>query len=636
MAIKRLVLEVSAAVQGAIRDLGKVKDSVVELAEATAEVGKRAGSGLTSAFSAVGKGMDQISDAFGKVTEIGRTLVDLSNFAGEREILRAAVSPETLQGLRAASQGLVDDTNLMRIAAVAMRGDMALTQEQMTTLTQAAVALHQQGFGPVPEIVERLAEAMRKGKTGMLDDFGIVVDGAFKVQDAWEAIGKKAREASDEQTNSGDRATRAMVALKRIWDQLKELAGNLAGAILGALAPALERLADTLDWVRDHTIGVVDALRDLVTSQVDAAAGADRLNNPVTVMAEKFADAGISVFKTKQEVVALDFEMEQLAQTIIGMGKTVADFTTEIVITDDEVVKFIEKRRREHDEMIRRRQKAWQDEIRMLGELGQAGKAWADQIEREKDLRDEQIARELQVRDIFRDVALERLELEEQIAAVMRQAQSDRVAGMTAEIQLASRTAEANARQIAQYRSFSGALKSFAEQGKGALQALGDEAGKAFFLLISGQRESIGSLSEIFDTLLEQFGLQMQLEALKSFGMALRDQFWNPAAAAGEWASYAVFQGAALLAGAGAAVVDSGGGGGAAASAGVSGGAANTAGRDSVLVGANPGNAPIHIEIKIGQRVGGDDKALARELNKAIQDGIAQGTVRPDRGWRRI
>jgi hypothetical protein len=87
--------------------------------------------------------------------------------------LEASAAGADLDRLKAATHGLVEADTLLSFAGKAMNGTWRLTQQEMETVLQGAMALRKTMGVELQPTVEALTEAIAKGNTKALREFGI-------------------------------------------------------------------------------------------------------------------------------------------------------------------------------------------------------------------------------------------------------------------------------------------------------------------------------------------------------------------------------------------------------------------------------------------------------------------------------
>lgn len=189
--------------------------SNVKLTADTSQAQQAMGALKTSWINAAA-GMSVIENVLGKVggalASVNQALRDQGQFfsAVKNEFELAAV-----QMAMAASDGMIKPMTLARGANVLMRGDLALTQEQMNTVAKAAIELGRATGNDVNQVFDTLSKAISTGAVKSLADYGIIIN------------------------EGGSKSEKAAIALKRLEDRF----GSLTIAV-GDAAEAQDKLAN--------------------------------------------------------------------------------------------------------------------------------------------------------------------------------------------------------------------------------------------------------------------------------------------------------------------------------------------------------------------------------------------------------
>lgn len=142
-----------------------------------------AGSAQASFFSKVGKGwgefatgMNQGIELVGKLGDALQKVGEMAHLAAEMQNLADHVPVERLGAMQDATEGAVDKVTLMKFSMKALGGEMHLTEAGMQQLLTAANTLGDKGFGDTMQNAEALLDALRKGSSRELKQFGIAID----------------------------------------------------------------------------------------------------------------------------------------------------------------------------------------------------------------------------------------------------------------------------------------------------------------------------------------------------------------------------------------------------------------------------------------------------------------------------
>ncbi len=171
--------------------------------------------------------------AIGAVVKAGEFAIDSLKSYAEHTRLESATAGINIDRLSDSFGGLVNQHDLLTLAAQTSKGVLALNQGQMETLGQAAVALKNRGFD-LTESLEKLKDAAVKGKVGGLDDLGLSIkEGASKA----ETLRNMMTELNKVIAASGGEASGAASDIDRLsvsWDNFKSKAKNgIAESIMG-------------------------------------------------------------------------------------------------------------------------------------------------------------------------------------------------------------------------------------------------------------------------------------------------------------------------------------------------------------------------------------------------------------------
>lgn len=146
---------------------------------------------------------------------------------------QAAGAGANIDGLRKATNGLVEDTDLLMSAGKLMNGTWKLSQKEMEKVYQGMMAARKLTGVEMPEALRMFSEAISKGTTEELKKFGIVAkdkNELLKEMDRlYKQVGGNARVTGDDVLATG-------VDFKNAMDELK----TSIGQIVIAMKPLLE------------------------------------------------------------------------------------------------------------------------------------------------------------------------------------------------------------------------------------------------------------------------------------------------------------------------------------------------------------------------------------------------------------
>jgi hypothetical protein len=162
--------------------------------------------------------------------------------------LQSAAAGANVEALSKATLGLVENDNLLAFAGKAQAGVWKLNQQEMETVLRGASALRKTMGVELQPTVEAFTEAVAKGNTRALKEFGIEATdkiGLLKEMDkAWKSVGGSAGLA-------GDEFERSQVSLADSIDDLSSAFGEL----VVALAPVISGLASAVGLINDAIAG---------------------------------------------------------------------------------------------------------------------------------------------------------------------------------------------------------------------------------------------------------------------------------------------------------------------------------------------------------------------------------------------
>lgn len=196
--------------------------------------------------------------------------------------LESAAAGAQVDRLRAATQGLVETDTLLAFAGKAQHGVWRLNQQEMETVLEGANALRIRMGTELQPTVEKLTEALAKGSTRALKEFGIE---AKDKEGALRSLRESVASLRGETSLTGDDFARAGVK----WaDAVDDLTGSF-GRMALQLAPTVSKLAEMVGVVTDLVNGLNDlglASGILTGPGKDAAMGAI-LGGPLAIFLDK-------------------------------------------------------------------------------------------------------------------------------------------------------------------------------------------------------------------------------------------------------------------------------------------------------------------------------------------------------------
>jgi hypothetical protein len=165
--------------------------------------------------------------------------------AREETRLSSGAAGVDLDRLGKAFDGLRTRTELMTIAQAGARGAWKLNTAQLEQVVGGMRALEKQGFDTV-DITNKITDALKKGKTEGLDDFGISLkatgDTTKDLEAFLRAMNAEVNEVGGEFAMAGDEAARAGVIMENAFERVKVKIGEVALTVIG-LTEDIARMA---------------------------------------------------------------------------------------------------------------------------------------------------------------------------------------------------------------------------------------------------------------------------------------------------------------------------------------------------------------------------------------------------------
>ncbi len=601
MAIKTLTLAIKADTKDAKAGLGEIRQGIVDMMSGADGAGAKVTDGAAKALMGLSSALGTLSIHADILLGVAKTAVEMAQFAGEVERLSQRVSPVVLQGLRAATHGLVDDFTLLRVAAQGMQGDWALTGTELLSLGDAAYTAHTRGFKPAAQAFEEFVVALSTARVEKLRDYNIELketsNRAELVAGAHRSLLEMFPLLTKEQQNFGDSTTRTMATAANAWRDFKVAVVDVGSGLAYAGAYLYEGTARIARWTSDLTgatwaneqLGrVMDEWADGPAKRAGAAF--DALAHDAQVLAKRLGEAMRVAYEAEQ----------QAAQQ-----------------ADDRIM----------DEILRR---AVRSADRIKQEREKAAAAWARENERRRALESKEIEHEKQTIDEVaearrkaaekaRDAELERIMTVQDAEDAQTRA---RRRSADAELQRAHYS-DLGPRRWAELTRYADEYANAVEHASGAFQAFGVAGAAAFGQLISGQ---VGA-GEAFADSVRMF---LQSEAVKSAAMALESLAWAafnfamgwPERAAASLMAAEMFGGFAAAYGAGAYVAGPTSAQSASSAAGGREGG-NAEGQSSA---ASSGGATVVNHYYLGYGFS-DEKAFMRKIAEMQSRHALEGTV---------
>lgn len=227
--------------------------------------------------------------------------------------LESAATGASLAGLERATRGLIEQDDLLAFAGKAMNGVWKLNQQEMETVLRGATALRKTMGVELQPTVQALTEAVAKGSTRALKEFGIEAkdkEGVLKqLGAAWESVGGKVGMV-------GDATERTRVRTANAFDDLQ---GKL-GEMVVAMTPAIESVATFVD----HLTEAVNWLQTLA----DSFAGGGNIWDRQKWMSDQ-AQAG--ALRQQAADLRAGRAGDALSNVVAGFGNLTGGSTTDLL-----------------------------------------------------------------------------------------------------------------------------------------------------------------------------------------------------------------------------------------------------------------------------------------------------------------
>ena len=227
------------------------------------------------AFDRIADGLTELGDRADSVTKIRTSFDNLTASAG-------LAGDVLLDKVRAASQGLVTDFDLMASANQALTLGLVQSEEEFAALAESAIALGQAAGRTAKESIDDLVTGLGRQSTEVLDNLGIILKADDAYQTYAASIGKAAKDLTDAEKKTAFMAVgleRAGEAAQRVGginvtaaDQLKQFRNSLQNVIdsasdsLGPLATVGGGAADVASkaaLIATAAPGAIDGLKGM-------------------------------------------------------------------------------------------------------------------------------------------------------------------------------------------------------------------------------------------------------------------------------------------------------------------------------------------------------------------------------------
>lgn len=288
-------------------------------------------SSTSGVWDKVKGGIMQIGAAIGVtfgLNAIKNFALEVSKIAEEAEGVRIAfkqiASPDTLDNLRNATRGTVNDLELMRNAVIA--NNLGLPLESLADLFEFASRRAQQTGESVQFLVDSIVKGIGRKSPLILDNLGISATrlkenlggAAAETASTFEYANAVAKIAQEEMVKMGDyvETTKDKQAqLTAEWDNAKIGMGNFVNQIKQAVLPALISMAK---WLGEGAKSI-EQIKDEVASDIlkeqmirDAA--------EVQQLANRFEELGIKTGKYTYEQYAALKMAEQYKAVLLSLN----------------------------------------------------------------------------------------------------------------------------------------------------------------------------------------------------------------------------------------------------------------------------------------------------------------------------
>jgi hypothetical protein len=200
------------------------------------------------------RGIDRQIAMFGKLTMGIGAIVGVAAIAKkamgdylEDVRLESAAAGTNIEALRKATSGLVAEDNLLAFAGKTANGVWKLNQAEMERVLQGAMALRKTMGTELTPTVDALTEAITKGNTRALKEFGIE---AKSKEDVLRALDERYASLGGNVKMAGDEMVKADTSMKDAVDDLSGSLGELALAltpVIGLLASATSLITDSIE-----------------------------------------------------------------------------------------------------------------------------------------------------------------------------------------------------------------------------------------------------------------------------------------------------------------------------------------------------------------------------------------------------
>ncbi len=163
--------------------------------------------------------------------------------------LQSAAAGANMDRLKEATRGLVEEDRLLAFAGKSMHGVWRLSQKEMETVLRGADALSKTMGTELQPTVDALTEAITKGSTRALKEFGIEAkdktEAIKKLDEIYQSLGGNVEQA-------GDAFKQSKVSMANALDNLMGQLGQLAVS----LTPVISLLGSAVEWIGNMVTGL--------------------------------------------------------------------------------------------------------------------------------------------------------------------------------------------------------------------------------------------------------------------------------------------------------------------------------------------------------------------------------------------
>lgn len=297
----------------------------------------------------------------------------------------AEASTDTLEGMRAASQGLIKDYDLMLQANRAILFDLGLTDEQMATLTETALTLGRaMGIGPAKALSD-LTLALGRESPRILDNLGIIL----KVGDANEIYARKVGKSVTALTDQEKHLAFAEEAMRRAQERVDQMGGlSLTTADrFDVMTASIGNIIDrTTQWISKTTL-----IEGSVTAWADAMVLLESImkhatwDKPMGGLSEGFKKTSMHLDDLMPKVRTMDDHMKHFAaDTLPALSTNHKELESRLKAGEEKVLENIKAWERYNEELkgfsSSRVVERGNEIVRMLGDLGGPLKVTPDRL----------------------------------------------------------------------------------------------------------------------------------------------------------------------------------------------------------------------------------------------------------------